>query len=410
MNFKHQSLTILLALAAISVGADWDQWRGPGRDGQVAGFKAPAKWPAKLTRSWKVEVGEGHSSPLLVGKRVFSFARQGDEEIARCLDLKDGHQIWSDHYFAPYEMNPAAAGHGKGPKATPVYRDGRLFTLGISGILSALDARSGKVLWRKEFKGAHKKSSPTFGTSMSPIVDRGLLIAHVGGDKDGELSAFDVKTGEVRWRWTGDGPGYASPIVITREGVRQLITQTQKMIVGLNLADGKLLWSLPFTTPYEQNSVTPVLIGDLVVFAGVRTPTFACRIVKSASGWKAEKAWETRDVTMYMSTAVASRGKLYGMSERKSGQMFVISGVDGKTLWTDAGRVGDNAAVLDAGDTIFALTPTADFVAYKKQGDTLVEAARYQVAESATWATPAIDGANLLVKDLKSIALWRMPN
>lgn len=412
MKTKRFSVALWVGLATISataLAADWDQWRGPNRDGTVSGFKAPAKWPAKLSRSWKVEVGEGHSSPLLVGKTIFTFARQGNNEIARCLDIKDGHEIWKDSYAAPYTMNPAATGHGKGPKATPICRDGRLFTFGISGILSALDAKSGKVLWRNEFKGAHKMSSPVFGTAMSPFVEGGLLIAHVGGDKDGELSAFDVKTGQAKWRWTGDGPGYASPIIIVREGVRQLVTQTQKMCVGLDVKTGALLWSLPFTTPYEQNSVTPVVAGNLIVFAGVRTPTFACRILKVNGQWKAEKVWETRDVTMYMSTAIFSGGKLYGMSERKSGQMFVLDAKDGKTLWTDGGRVGDNAAILDAGEFVFALTPTADFVAYKKQGNILAEAARYQVAESATWATPALQGNNLLIKDLTSIALWRMP-
>lgn len=398
-----------LLLVTPAIAADWNQWRGPNRDGKIVGFKSPPTWPKSLKRGWKVEVGEGHSSPLLIGNRVYIFSRQGDEEIVRCLDLKDGREVWKDRYAAPYTMNPAATGHGKGPKATPVYRDGRLFTLGISGILSGLDAKSGKVLWRKKFAGAYKETSPAFGAAMSPIVEGGLLIAHVGGQNNGELSAFDIKTGDVRWRWTGDGPAYASPVVATRDGVRQIVTQTQTMCVGLDARSGKLLWSVPFKTPYDQNSVTPVVAGDLIVFAGLQQSTFAVRLAKAGDTWKADKVWESREAMQYMSTSVLSGGKLYGMSNRQRGQMFVLDAASGKALWTNDGRMGDNAAVLDASDVLFVLTPTADLFVYRKQGDALSEAARYSVAEGATWATPAIQDKNLLVKDVDTLALWRLP-
>jgi outer membrane protein assembly factor BamB len=407
---------LLLLGIALSLGAlshanadDWNQWRGPNRDGKIPGFQAPVPWPKKLTRQWKVEVGMGHASPLVVGNAVFSFARQGEEEIIRRLDLATGRPVWKESYPAPYEMNPAAQDHGKGPKATPVYSDGRLYTFGISGILSCLDAKSGKVLWRHAFAQQYKLTSPLFGTAMSPLVERGLLIAHVGGNDNGALTAFDAITGAVRWRWTGDGPAYASPIVITREGVRQIVTQTQTLCVGIAADTGKLLWSLPFTTPYSQNAVTPVACGDLVVFAGLSQPTFACRIRKSGERWTAEKVWETRDVTLYLSTPVASGSRLYGMSQRRSGQLFSLDAVTGKTLWTDGGRIGENAAVLDAGSSLLILTTGADLIAYKKQGDALAEAARYQVADSPTWATPAVAGPHILIKDATSLSLWDIP-
>lgn len=388
---------------------DWHQWRGPNRDGRIAGFKAPARWPAKLQRRWKVEVGEGHASPLVAGNSAYLFARVGENEVARLLDLATGRELWRDSYPAPYQMNPAAQGHGKGPKSTPALAQGRLYTLGISGILSCLDARTGKVVWRHDFSSQFKQTSPLFGTAQSPLVDRGLLIAHVGGQDDGVLTAFDALTGKVRWRWTGDGPAYASPIVVTIGGVRQVVNQTQKQCVGLDAATGKLLWSLPFTTAYDQNSVTPVVAGDLVVFAGLQKPTFACRIRKKGEEWTAEKVWETRDVTMYMSTAVASGKRLYGMSERRSGQMFSLETATGKVLWTGEGRMGDNASVWDAGTHVLALTTGADLIVYKKAGDTLAEVARYPVAESATWASPAISGNRFLIKDASTLALWTFP-
>jgi len=127
---------------------DWPQWRGPNRDGRLIGFIVPARWPARLARKWKVEVGEGHASPLVVQNSAYIFARTNENESARRLDLATGREIWRDAYPAPYTMNPAAQGHGKGPKSTPVYADGSLYTLGIGGILSCLDAASGRVRWR----------------------------------------------------------------------------------------------------------------------------------------------------------------------------------------------------------------------------------------------------------------------
>jgi len=239
---------LALVILESAVCADWNQWRGPNGDGKVVGFQLPNPLPKQLTRRWKVEVGAGHSSPLVVGNSVFVFTRQGDNEVVRCLELATGKEVWQQSYPAPYEMNPAAQGHGKGPKSTPVYADGRLCTLGISGILSCFDAKTGRVVWRHEFSKNFKTTSPLYGAAMSPVVDNGLLIVHVGGHDDGALVAFDVRTGTVRWRWAGDGPGYSSPIVVNIGGVRQVITQTQKMCVGVSAATGQLLWSLPFTT------------------------------------------------------------------------------------------------------------------------------------------------------------------
>jgi outer membrane protein assembly factor BamB len=306
-------------------------------------------------------------------------------------------------------MNPAAQGHGKGPKSTPIYAGGRLYTFGISGTLSCLDGKTGKPLWRHDFQKDFKATSPEFGTALSPVLANGLLIVHVGSKNEGALTAFDAKNGEVRWKWTGDGPGYASPLVAVFDGVRQVVTQTQKMCVSLDAATGKQLWSIPFTTAYEQNSVTPVLADDTVIFAGLRKPTFAVRPRKKGTEWTAEKVWETSDVTMYMSTPVRVGNRLYGMSERRQGQMFSLDIATGKTLWTGKGRLGENASVWDAGSVIMTLTNSADLLVYKKDGDTLTQIAKYQVADSPTWASPAIWGNRLLVKDKTALILWEIP-
>jgi outer membrane protein assembly factor BamB len=402
------ALWVLLSVARASA-QDWNQWRGPARDGKAAGFTAPATWPKELTRKWTVEVGIGHASPLLVGDAVYVFARQGDDEVIRRLDATTGREVWHASYPAPYEVNPAAQGHGKGPKSTPVYADGRLYTLGISGILSSLDARTGKVLWQHDFKGQFKSTSPQFGTAMSPIVEGGLLIAHVGGQEDGAITAFDARTGAVRWRWTGDGPAYASPIAVTLGGVRQIVTQTQKMCVGIAADSGKLLWSMPFTTMYDQNAVTPVVAGDTVVFAGLQKPMFACRIRKNGAEWAAEKVWETRDAMMYLSTPVLSGDRLYALATRRQGQMVCLDAATGKTLWAGDGRLGENASVWDAGPALLVLTTDSVLHVYRKDGAVLAEAARYEVAGSPVWASPAFGKNRLLVKDETTLALWQLP-
>ena len=273
------AIYIAVALAGqVCFAQDWPQWRGPNRDGLVSSFTAPKAWPDKLKSVWKVPVGIGHSSPVVVGKRVYLHSRQDENEVASCFDLDTGKQLWRDSYPAPYTMNPAAVSHGKGPKSTPVVYNGKLFTLGISGILSSYDATTGKLRWRREFSKTSKSTSPLYGTAMSPIVDRGLLIAHVGGNDSGALTAFDAETGEIRWSWAGDGPGYASPIAAELGGVRQIVTQTQKYIVGISASSGQLLWEIPFETEYVQNSVTPVVYKQTLIFSGLDKGVFAVNV------------------------------------------------------------------------------------------------------------------------------------
>src|SRR5262249_32674683 len=264
---------------------------GPNRDGTVSTFTAPKTWPKTLKEQWKVRVGEGHSSPVVVDGKVYQLARQKDAEVILCLDLATGKEIWRDSYDAPYKMHFAATGHGKGPKSTPTVHGGKVYALGISGILSCLDARTGKVLWRKDFAKQYSATSPLYGAAMSPLVDSGLCIVHVGGHDKGALTAFDAHTGEVKWSWTGDGPGYASPVLATLLGERRVMTQTQKSLLGVSAATGKVLWKVPFTTAYDQNSVTPLVTRDRVIFSGYAQPLTAVRLEKKGEEITAKTAW-----------------------------------------------------------------------------------------------------------------------
>src|SRR6516165_8532712 len=159
MLIRH-ALCLAIALAA-AWADDWPQWRGPNRDGIAGAYTEPKTWPEKLERKWKVEVGEGHSSPVVADGRIYLHTRQGEREVVSCLRPENGQIIWQEGYAAPYTVNPAAARHGKGVKSTPVVDSGRIFTLGINGTLSCFDAKTGKPQWRKESAAA------TFGTATS---------------------------------------------------------------------------------------------------------------------------------------------------------------------------------------------------------------------------------------------------
>jgi len=397
---------IAIALASqVGFTQDWAQWRGPNRDGVVASFTAPKAWPDKLKTIWKVSVGIGHSSPVVVGRRVYLHSRQDETEVASCFDLETGKQLWRDSYPTPYAMNPAAVSHGKGPKSTPVVDNNRLYTLGISGILSCYDAATGKLRWRREFSKTSKVTSPLYGTAMSPIVDRGLLIAHVGGDDSGALTAFDADTGELRWSWSGDGPGYASPITAEFGGVRQIVTQTQKYIVGVNVANGQLLWQIPFETEYVQNIVTPVLYKQTLIFSGLDKGTIAIRILKRGAKWETEQVWHNPDVSMYMSSPVVSGDYLFGLSHKRKGQFFCLDVRTGQTLWTSNGREGDNAAMVVAGQLLFLLTDAAELLVARSGPKQLEVLKKYTVAESPTWAHPVLVGNRILIKDASTLAL-----
>src|ERR1700687_3940629 len=231
---------VVLARLTVSVegqnrAADWPQWRGPDRDGATASFVEPKTWPARLNRKWKVEVGLGYASPLVVANRIYMFSRQGENEVMSALDADSGKVLWRTAYPAPFTMNPAAAPHGAGPKSTPAFANGKLYSIGMTGIVTAFDAAEGRQLWQKP---ASRVATLYTTHSFSPVVDRGLVIFHVGGHNQGALTAFDADTGEEKWRWSGDGPGYGSPIVAELDGIRQIVTITQGKIVSVDPATG----------------------------------------------------------------------------------------------------------------------------------------------------------------------------
>jgi outer membrane protein assembly factor BamB len=406
---------VLTALAAISGGegvsqaqqqpaataSDWPQWRGPRRDGSVsAGL--PAQWPEALKKRWETPVGIGHASPVVSGNRLVVIAREGDQEIVRALDVATGKEIWRAAYPAPYVVNPAAQSHGPGPKSTPAIAGGRVFTFGIGGILSAFELASGRLVWRVPAAGL----LPQYGTATSPLVDGASIIVHVGGHDSGALTSFDAATGRPRWQWNGDGPGSGSPIIATLGGVRQVIAQTQKLLVGLNASNGVLLWQLPFTTDFDQNAFTPIVFQDLLINAGLDRPLTAIRPKLDGGRWIAETVWTNLQTPMFMSSPVLIGGTIYGLTLRSKGQFVAIDATSGKTLWNTQGREGENASMLGSRSWLLASTTDGNLVVARANPQKYEEVRRYQIAQSALWAHPAIAGSSIIVKDAGKVICW----
>src|SRR5262245_61034762 len=166
-------VTLPFSMQAQRPSADWPQYRGVNRDGAAGSFSVPQTWPETLVQKWKVEVGTGYATPIVVGDRVFVFSRHGEGEAMTALDAQTGKQLWQTAYPVDFTMHSAAVRHGKGPKSTPTYADGTIFSIGMTGVVMALDASTGKQRWQKP----GSLPVPLYTShSFSPIVDRGQVI------------------------------------------------------------------------------------------------------------------------------------------------------------------------------------------------------------------------------------------
>lgn len=398
--------TVALALTSLGEAqrpsSDVTQWRGASRDGVIAGFTPPQTWPDTLVQKWKVEIGTGYATPLVVGNRVYQFSRIGENETMTALEADSGKLLWQTGYPARFAMNPATKQHGPGPKSTPVSSGGRLYSIGMTGTVTAWDAATGKQVWQKPGTGPEMLYTTH---SFSPLIDEGRVIFHVGGNDKGALTAFDVATGNVRWSWTGDGPGYASPIVADLGGTRQIITPTQTKIVGVDASTGALLWERPLVHQFVSNSITPLMNGQTVIVAGTG-PVFAFAVARRGAQWTTEQLWENTELPLRFTTPVAADGMLFGFSARNSGQYFAMDATTGKTLWTSEGRQAAHASVARAGDLLFSLESDGELVVARSSQAAFEPIRRYKVAATETWAQPAISGSRIFVKDVTSLTLW----
>lgn len=394
-------LTVVFLISTITLfSQDWPQFRGVGRDSKVTGFKVPASWPSELKLQWKVTVGTGDATPVLIGKKLYLHTRQGGDEVILCLDAATGKELWRNSY--PVEPVTGPPSSHPGPRSTPAVADGKVVTFGVSGILSCLDASSGKVVWRKE-NPTH--AIPQFYTGMSPLIVEGVCLAHTGSKDNGQFLAIDLNTGKEKWVWKGDGPSYASPSLMTVSGQKHVIVQTEKSIVAINFADGKLLWQVA-TPPAQRfyNAASPYIDGNKIYYTGQGTGIKGLEISKQGDQFMARELWSNTEVGAKWNTPVLINGFLYGFTDQK--RIYCVNASNGQTGWIDNAVNSDFATASDCGTVIIGLPSTGNLIVFKPDSGAYTEVAKYKVAETAVYAFPVIAGNIIYVKDAESLMAY----
>lgn len=405
-RFTIAALFTLLTLCPVASAQEWTQWRGPGRDGFVSAKSAPAAWPEQWQRTWRVEVGEGYSSPVVAAGRAFVHTRRDPEEVVTAVSLADGKVVWEQKYKADFKKNQYATGMAKGPNSTPLVAGNRLFTLGVTGVLSAWDTGTGRNLWVRDFSPTIDTSKMFCGTAASPLAVNGRVVVQVGSDiHGGKILGLDPATGKTEWEWTGLGPGYASPVVIEVAKQSQIVTLTQGSIVGIDAKTGKELWSSPFPDEWHENIATPLWTGTHLVVSGTRAGTHAYTLAETNGKWQATEVWKNPEVAIYMSSPVFGDGLIYAHSSKKKGQLVAVDAKTGAIRWATEGRAGEHASLLLTPRHVVFLTNGADLIVVKRGTPAFAEERRYEVAEAATWSMPVLLGSSILVRDATGLML-----
>jgi outer membrane protein assembly factor BamB len=404
---KSPILAIVVTGVLVGSGVqaqEWNQWRGPSRDGVVAGAMVPASWPRSAKPVWRLDVGEGYSSPVVAGGRVFVHSRRDPDELVTAADLNSGKVLWQQKYPAPFAKNQYAVRMAKGPNSTPIVVGDLVYTLGVTGVLSAWRARDGSLAWRKDFSDAVDTSKLFCGTAMSPLLENRSLIVQVGSDvHGGRVLAIDPATGSERWTWRGPGPGYGSPIAITVHGSRQIVTLTNQSVVGIDARSGGALWSVPFPDDWHENIVTPVWTGSHLIVSGVRQGTQAYTLSPADGTWQASQAWKNADVTMYLSAPILADGTLYGISNKRKGQFVALDAATGAVRWATEGREGDHASILLTSSHVLFMTNAGNLVVVRRDPTKFAEERRIEITESETWAVPVFVPGGLVIRDAQGL-------
>jgi outer membrane protein assembly factor BamB len=395
------SIGAFIFCAAFARAQDWPQWRGANRDARAAGFVAPKSWPQQFNQKWKVTVGQADATPALVGDKLYVFTRQDTDEFILCLNASDGKEVWHNNYTVQAPGAPSGQQHA-GPRSSPVVADGKVVTLGVRGTLSCLDASKGTLLWRKD----DIQGWPRFFTAMSPLVVNGLCVAQLGPPDNGAIVAYDLATGNEKWKWTGEGPAYASPVLMTVGGTGLIIAETDKSLVALTADDGKAVWKTPFTASgMSYNAATPVVDGQTLIYCGQGRGAKAVKIAKQGDTYAANPVWSNPDLSPQFSTPVLRDGLLFGLTQR--GFFVCVDAATGQTDWTDpTGGRGGYGSIVDAGPVLLALTPKSQLIVIQPGDKQYTELASVKVADSATYAYPVVSGNRLFIEDKDSLTLW----
>ncbi len=400
-------LWILVAtvLAASNLLAgDWPQWGGPGRDFHVQGVHLAESWPAGgPPQLWERELGEGYSGISVVDGVLFTMYRQGDDEVAVALKAEDGATLWEYRYAAPLGQ-PYEIVEGPGPHSTPLVAGGRVFTVGASGKLHSLDAKSGKLLWKHDLIEDYGGNVRVRGYSCSPLAFQNMVILMVGGPGRAVM-AFDQSDGSVVWESVDARNSHSSPVLIDLDGETQLVAFLFDEIVGLDPASGKKLWSHPHTTDYGLNISTPIWNPEdriLFVSSAYGGGSRAIRLKKSRQGTTVEELWFSRRMRIHFGDAIRIDDCVYGTSgDFGTSLMTAIQVKTGELAWRSR-EVGKGSMLLVDGKLLI-LTEEGDLVLAKVTAERLEVLARVKTLDFKAWTVPTLVGNRLYLRDRKVV-------
>lgn len=384
-----------------TTGANWPSFRGPKRDGVVRGVRIQTDWSqSKPVEMWRRPVGPGWSSFSVRGNHFYTQEQRGDDEIISCYNLTTGEPVWRHRDAARfYESNA-----GAGPRATPTLSNGRVYTFGATGILNALNARDGSVIWSRNAASDTRTKVPTWGFASSPLIVGDAVIVAASG----VLAAYDAATGNPRWQGPADKGGYSSPQLVTINDAAQILLLNGEGVTSVSPSDGKLLWR------HEWNGdgiVQPFVIAgsDVLLGSGSGMAAVGLRRIAVAhgdAGWSVQERWTSAGLKPYYNDFVVHKGHAFGFD----GSILACVGLeDGKRKWK-GGRYGHGQIILlPDQDLLLALSEGGELALVKATSDQFTELARFKAIEGKTWNHPALVSDVLLVRNGEEMAAFRLP-
>jgi outer membrane protein assembly factor BamB len=412
MRLPLSLLSLAFVLAHTTLPAsDWPQWRGPNRDGLAPDQPTLTALPKELKPAWHQDIGPGHAAPVIAGNKLVVLALTDGKETAHALDAATGKELWR----RVFDANPADfANFGAGPRCAPLVDGDRVYVQSGRGEFQCLGLADGKTRWgfsfEREFgatwfgnKGndpaAKETASRRHGNNGSPVIDGDRIFVAVGDPAGATLVCFDKLTGKKHWQTGTDNTAYASLMVGTLAGVRQVVHYTADALMGVEAASGKLLWRVPIKTGAKRHTVTPILHGDSIVVSSHSVGMLRFDIQKTGGGVKAVQAWANKDVATMLCTPVLVGGHLYalGTTRGTKSDFVCVDFATGKLLWSQPG-FEDYASVIAVGDKLLALNSTGELFLLRANPKHYEELGRMQ-ATGKTWSHPAYVTGRFYLRD-----------
>ncbi|MCJ7680408.1 MAG: PQQ-like beta-propeller repeat protein [Candidatus Aminicenantes bacterium] len=391
----------LVALPVIpetaEAGADWPGFRGPHRDGIIRDVRIETDWSASPpVELWRRPVGPGWSSFAVRGGLFYTQEQRGDEEVVSCYSLATGDPVWRHSDAARFwESNG-----GAGPRGTPTLSDGRVYTLGATGILNVLDAGDGRLVWSRSPASDTDTKVPGWGFSGSPLVVDNAVIVAVAGS----LISYDITTGEQRWSIPAGGDCYSSPHLLNIEGVPQVLLLNEAGAICVSPADGALLWEHSWPgAPIVQ----PTLIadGDILISVDEKSGVRRIKVEHGPDGWTVKELWTSARLKPYFNDSVIHHGFAYGFD----GPILACIDIEnGERRWK-GGRYGRGQFVLLADqDLLLALSEKGELALVEAVPDRFTELARFSAIKGKTWNHPVLVGDVLVVRNGQEMVAFRL--